>query len=104
MKKLILDEMNIKDIMNPIDLNEALYPTPTTPPTTTNIIEVVYDDETFIDLSEITVPDPDPEDEPETEPEGIDMFNNDYIVIAKTDNKMYLKKIPINVPEEDPII
>lgn len=83
MKKLILDEMNIKDIMNPIDLNEALYGTSTTNETfttDTNIIEVVYKNETFIDLNEI---------------EGIDMFNNDYIVIAKTDTKMYLKEIPI---------
>lgn len=76
MKKLILDEMNIKDIMNPIDLNNALYGEFTD----TNIIEVNYDNETFIDLNEIA---------------GIDMFNNDYIVIAKTANKMYLKKIPI---------
>lgn len=76
MKKLILDEMNIKDIMNPIDLNVALYGTFTD----TNIIVVDYDNQTFIDLNEIA---------------GIDMFNNDYIVLAKTDNKMYLKKIPI---------
>lgn len=76
MKKLILDEMNIKDIMKPIDLNVALYGTFTD----TNIIVVDYDNQTFIDLNEIA---------------GIDMFNNDYIVLAKTDNKMYLKKIPI---------
>lgn len=76
MKKLILDEMNIKDIMNPIDLNVALYGTFTD----TNIIKVDYNNETFIDLNEI---------------EGIDMFNNDYVVIAKTDTEMYLKKIPI---------
>lgn len=76
MKKLILDEMNIKDIMNPIDLNKALYGTFTS----TNIIKVVHDDKTFIDLYKI---------------EDIDMFNNDYVVIAKTDTKMYLKKIPI---------
>ncbi len=84
MKKLILDEMNIKDIMNPIDLNEALYGEFTSPETftkATNIIKVNYDDETFIDLYKIA---------------GIDMFNNDYIVIAKTDDEMYLKKIPIN--------
>lgn len=90
MKKLILDEMNIKDIMNPIDLNEALYGTSTTNETfttNTNIIEVVHDDKTFIDLYKI---------------EDIDMFNNDYVVIAKTDTKMYLKEIPIkNVPEGD---
>lgn len=76
MKKLILDEMNIKDIMNPIDLNVALYGTFTS----TNIIEVIHGNKTFIDLNEIA---------------GIDMFNNDYIVIAKTDDEMYLKKIPI---------
>lgn len=76
MKKLILDEMNIKDIMNPIDLNVALYGTFTD----TNIIKVDYNDQTFIDLYKIA---------------GIDMFNNDYIVIAKTDDEMYLKKIPI---------
>ncbi len=76
MKKLILDEMNIKDIMNPIDLNVALYGTFTN----TNIIEVDYNNETFIDLNGIT---------------GIDMFNNDYVVLAKTVDKMYLKKIPI---------
>lgn len=83
MKKLILDEMNIKDIMNPIDLNVALYETYAineTFTTTTNIIEVVHDNKTFIDLNEIS---------------GIDMFNNDYVVLAKTDTKMYLKKIPI---------
>lgn len=76
MKKLILDEMNIKDIMNPIDLNVALYGIFTD----TNIIKVDYGNETFIDLNEIA---------------GIDMFNNDYIVLAKTVDKMYLKKIPI---------
>lgn len=76
MKKLILDEMNIKDIMNPIDLNVALYGTFTD----TNIIKVDYNDQTFIDLYKIA---------------EIDMFNNDYIVIAKTDDEMYLKKIPI---------
>lgn len=77
MKKLILDEMNIKDIMNPIDLNVALYGTFTS----TNIIEVNYlNNETFIDLNKIA---------------GIDMFNNDYVVIAKTDTEMYLKKIPM---------
>lgn len=76
MKKLILDEMNIKDIMNPIDLNVALYGTFTD----TNIIKVDYNNQTFIDLNEI---------------EGIDMFNNDYIVLAKSADKMYLKKIPI---------
>lgn len=78
MKKLILDEMNIKDIMNPIDLNEALYGEFTD----TNIIKVDYlNNETFIDLNEIS---------------GIDMFNNDYVVLAKTATKMYLKEIPIN--------
>ena len=77
MKKLILDEMNIKDIMNPIDLNVALYGEFKD----TNIIEVIHDDKTFIDLYKI---------------EDIDMFNNDYVVIAKTDTKMYLKEIPIN--------
>lgn len=90
MKKLIKDEMNIKDIMNPINHNELIYGNLSN----TNIIELTYSDETFPDI--YSVP-------------GIDYFNNEYVIVAvdKSDGsnkKIYLKEIPIKEHlEEIPI-
>lgn len=79
MKRLILDEMNIKDIMNPIDHNELLYGLQDN----TNVVSHTYNIiPTFLDLyTEDT--------------EDLDYFNNEYIVIAMSGNKIHFKKIPI---------
>lgn len=76
MKRLILDEMNIKDIMNPIDHDELLYGSQVY----TNVVSHTYNSNpTFLDLYT----------------EDLDYFNNEYIVIAMSGNKIHFKKIPI---------
>jgi len=89
MKKFIKDEMNIKDIINSVDLNSVLYTTGisaldiNTP--LGNIIVVEYDGSTILDLAEL---------------DGLDYFNNEYVVLSISqvvDNKryIYLKEIPM---------
>jgi hypothetical protein len=87
MKKLILDEMNINDIINRVDLDELLYTTDSLGVSHIgNIIKLEYDGKSIIDLADLT---------------GLDTFNNEYIVLSissiEPDNKryIYLKQIPM---------
>jgi len=90
MKKLIFDEMNIKDLMYPVDLNEALYTTGTESlslgNSVGNVIMVEYNGQSQLDLMNL---------------EDLDFYNNEYIVLSLgeqgEDNKryIYLKKIPM---------
>jgi len=90
MKKLIKDEMNIKDIINHIDLNTILYTVAEGSKLKEdqplgNVIVVEYNDESILDLTDL----PD-----------LDYFNNDYLVLSITkieDTKryIYLKQIPM---------
>ena len=102
MKKFIKDEMNINDIINPIDLNKVLYTVDSTKlginKSLGNIIVVEYDgrwnnvtktveysNKSILDLGDIF---------------GIDDFYNEYVVLSITqlaDNRryIYLKQIPM---------
>ncbi len=89
MKKLVLDEMNINDIIHPVDLNEVLYSDTAIGDNTSpvgNIIKLEYDGKSIVDLAEQA---------------GLDTFNNEYIVLSissvQQDNKryVYLKQIPM---------
>ena len=89
MKKFIKDEMNIKDIINSVDLNSVLYATGISALDINTplgyIIVVEYDGSTILDLAEL---------------DGLDYFNNEYVVLSISqvvDNKryIYLKEIPM---------
>jgi hypothetical protein len=89
MKKFIKDEMNIKDIINSVDLNKVLYTTDATAldigVPLGNVIVVEYDESTVLDLAELN---------------GLNYFDNEYVVLSITeviDNKryIYLKEIPM---------
>jgi hypothetical protein len=74
--------------MNPVDLNEVLYPLGdglSLENTLGNIVMLEYTGDTLLDLGNLA---------------GIDLYNNDYIVLSiskQEDNKryIYLKSIPI---------
>lgn len=90
MKKFIKDEMNIKDIINVVDLNTILYTTDSTKldigNPLGNVIVLEYDGKTSLDLVDLS---------------GLDHFNYEYVVLSITklqvDNKryIYLKQIPM---------
>ena len=84
MKKFIKDEMNIKDIINHIDLNKVLYTTDGTALALDtplgNVIVVAYNNESILDLAELV---------------GLDYFNNEYVVLSISDGYIYLKQIPM---------
>lgn len=87
MKKLIYDEMNIKDIINHVNLNLVLYTTDSTKLAVgvplDNVIMLEYDGKTSLDLAELS---------------GLDHFQVEYVVLSISkveDGKRYicLKKI-----------
>jgi hypothetical protein len=89
MRKFIKDEMNIKDIINSIDLNSILYTTDVTAlaigTPLGNVIVLEYDGKTTLDLAELT---------------GLDYFNNEYVVLSISEivgdkRYIYLKEIPM---------
>lgn len=85
MKKFIKDEMNIKDIINAIDLNYVLYTGSEANPGG-NVIRLEYDGSSILDLAEIS---------------GLDYYSNDYVVLSITEDisgtrYIYLKEIPMN--------
>lgn len=78
MKYFVKDEMNIKDIATPLDLSKILYNVNLED----NIIEANYTNEPFFEI--ITL-------------DGIDAFNNEYVILAidEDDEKIYMKEILI---------
>jgi len=85
MKKFIKDEMNINDIMNPTDLNYALYSGTELVPEG-NIIRKEYDGSSILDLAKLN---------------NLDYFNYDYVTLSITEEYdgtryIYLKQIPMN--------
>lgn len=90
MKRLIMDQLNINDIINHVDLDKVLYTVDGTALAVGtplgNVIIVEYNDESVLDLVNLI---------------GLDYFNNDYIVLsiskveADTKRYIYLKQIPM---------
>lgn len=89
MKKFIKDEMNIKDIINVVDLNTILYTTNSTKldieNSLGNVIVLQYDNSTVLDLAKIN---------------GLNYFDNEYIVLSISESVLgvryiYLKQIPM---------
>lgn len=86
MKKFIKDEINIKDIINHVDLNKVLYEgTLSVGNPAGNVIVLQYDNKTVLDLAELN---------------GLNYFDNEYIVLSISESVngvryIYLKQIPM---------